>query len=159
MTTALEGGEGSASRPGRSLPPGKTLYPLYMRLGGPPGLVWTGAENLAPIGFRSPYRPTRSQLLYRLSYPAHNHSKTVSSIYIAIRHCLMTNLNVIFILCKSLWNMTVILKFFIVKALVEQYNYEIPFNNIYKSISCLRENMESQKAIISLWWINISFFY
>jgi len=71
----------------------------------------------------------------------------------------MTNLNVIFILCKSLWNMTVILKFFIVKALVEQYNYEIPFNNIYKSISCLRENMESQKAIISLWWINISFFY
>jgi hypothetical protein len=35
MTTALEGGEGSASRPGRSLPPGKTRYPLYRRLGGP----------------------------------------------------------------------------------------------------------------------------
>jgi hypothetical protein len=29
MTTALEGGEVSASRPGRSLPPGKTRYPLY----------------------------------------------------------------------------------------------------------------------------------
>ena len=28
-------GEGSASRPGRSLPPGKTLYPLYRRLGRP----------------------------------------------------------------------------------------------------------------------------
>jgi len=27
-------GERSASRPGRSLPPGKTLYPLYRRLGG-----------------------------------------------------------------------------------------------------------------------------
>ena len=37
MTTALEGGEGSASRPGRSLPPGKTSYPLYRRLGGPQG--------------------------------------------------------------------------------------------------------------------------
>ena len=37
MTTALEGGEGSASRPGRSLPPGKTRYPLYRRLGGPQG--------------------------------------------------------------------------------------------------------------------------
>ena len=35
MTTALEGGEGSASRPGRSLPPGKTRYPLYRRLGRP----------------------------------------------------------------------------------------------------------------------------
>ena len=33
MTTALERGEGSALRPGRSLPPGKTRYPLYRRLG------------------------------------------------------------------------------------------------------------------------------
>ena len=30
-------GEGSASRPGRSLPSGKTRYPLYKRLGGPQG--------------------------------------------------------------------------------------------------------------------------
>jgi len=34
---ALEGGEGSASRPGRSLPSGKTQYPLCRRLGGPQG--------------------------------------------------------------------------------------------------------------------------
>ena len=32
MTTALEGGERSASRPGRSLTLGKTRYPLYRRL-------------------------------------------------------------------------------------------------------------------------------
>jgi hypothetical protein len=37
MTTALERGEGSASRPGRSLPLEKTWYPLYRRLGGPQG--------------------------------------------------------------------------------------------------------------------------
>jgi hypothetical protein len=30
-------GEGSASRPGRSLSPGKTRYALYRRLGGPQG--------------------------------------------------------------------------------------------------------------------------
>ena len=30
-------GEGSASRPGRSLPPGNTQYPLYRRLSGPEG--------------------------------------------------------------------------------------------------------------------------
>ena len=36
-TTALDGGEGSASRPGRSLPPGKIRYPLYRRLGGSQG--------------------------------------------------------------------------------------------------------------------------
>ena len=30
----LEGGEGSVSRPGNTLPPGKTRYPFYMRLGG-----------------------------------------------------------------------------------------------------------------------------
>jgi len=32
---ALQGGEGSAACPGRSLSPGKTQYPLYRRLGGP----------------------------------------------------------------------------------------------------------------------------
>jgi len=37
MITALEGGEGSASRPGCSLSPGKTRYTLYRRLGGPQG--------------------------------------------------------------------------------------------------------------------------
>ena len=31
--------------------------------------VWTGAENLAPTGIRSPERPARSESLYRLSYP------------------------------------------------------------------------------------------
>jgi len=37
LTSALEGGEGSASRPRHTLPPGKTRYPLYRRLGGPQG--------------------------------------------------------------------------------------------------------------------------
>jgi len=71
LTTALEGGERSASRLGRSLSPGKIRYPLYRRLGRPPGPVWTGAENLASTGIRSPDRPARSQSLYRLRYPAH----------------------------------------------------------------------------------------
>jgi hypothetical protein len=36
LTSALEGGEWSASHPGRALPPGKEpRYPLYRRLGGP----------------------------------------------------------------------------------------------------------------------------
>ena len=35
MTAALEGGEWSAALPGRNLPPGKTRYPFYRRLGGP----------------------------------------------------------------------------------------------------------------------------
>jgi hypothetical protein len=40
-----------------ALPPGKTWYPLYRRLGGP---VWTGAENLATTGIRSPDRPAHT---------------------------------------------------------------------------------------------------
>jgi len=48
MAAALEGGEWSAARPGRTLPPGKTRYPFYKRLGG------SGrAENLVPTGIRS----------------------------------------------------------------------------------------------------------
>jgi hypothetical protein len=37
-------GEGSASRPGRSLPPRKTRYPLYMRLG-----THGGSEGIIPL--------------------------------------------------------------------------------------------------------------
>ena len=53
MTTAVEGGEWSAARPGRILPPGKArypLYPLYRRLGGPQGRSGR-AKNLAPPEF------------------------------------------------------------------------------------------------------------
>jgi hypothetical protein len=34
-----------------------------------PRQEWTGAENLAPTGIRSPDRPARSESLYRLRYP------------------------------------------------------------------------------------------
>jgi len=52
MTAALEGGEWSAARPGRTLPPEKTGYPFYRRLGGPQGRFrW--AENLVPTGIQS----------------------------------------------------------------------------------------------------------
>jgi hypothetical protein len=71
MTAALEGGEWSAARPGRTLPPGKTRYPLYRRLGGLQGRSGRGKKS-RPTGIRSPDRPDRSQSLYRLSYPAHN---------------------------------------------------------------------------------------
>ena len=51
MTAALEWGEGSAARPGPTLPPGKTRYPFYKRLGGPQGSSGQ-AENLVPTGIR-----------------------------------------------------------------------------------------------------------
>ena len=52
MTAALEGGEWSAARRGRTLPQGKTRYPLYRRLGGPQGRSGR-TENLAPTGISS----------------------------------------------------------------------------------------------------------
>jgi hypothetical protein len=45
-------GEWSAARPGRTLPPGKSQYPLCRRLGGPKCRSGR-AENLVPIGIRS----------------------------------------------------------------------------------------------------------
>ena len=53
MTTALEEGEGSASRPGRSLPPGKSRYPLYRRLGGSQGRSGQVRKISPPPGFDS----------------------------------------------------------------------------------------------------------
>ena len=67
MTAALEGGEWSAARSGRTLPPGIDSVPIVEEAGWVPGPVWT-------CGISRPYRdqipdlPARSQSLYRLSY-------------------------------------------------------------------------------------------
>ena len=71
MTAALEGGEWSAARPGRTLPPGKTPVPILQEAGWAPGPVWTGGKS-RPHRDSIPNRPARSQSLYRLSYTAHN---------------------------------------------------------------------------------------
>ena len=71
MTTALEGGERSASRHRPLFIPGKDPVPIVEEAGWAPGPAWTGAENLAPTGIRSPDRPAHSQSLYRLRYPAY----------------------------------------------------------------------------------------
>ena len=52
------------------LPPGKTRYPLYRRLGlsqGRSGRV--RKVSAPPTGIRSPDSPALSESLYRLSYP------------------------------------------------------------------------------------------
>jgi len=51
--------------------PGKDPVPVVQEAGWAPGRVWTGVENLAPTGIRSPDRVARGQSLYRLRYPAH----------------------------------------------------------------------------------------
>jgi len=61
MTAAIEGGEWSAARPGRTLPPGKTRYPFYRRLGGPQGRSGR-AEKSRPHRDVIPDRPARSSV-------------------------------------------------------------------------------------------------
>ena len=69
MTSALDGGGWSSPRHGRFIP-GKDPVPVVQEAGWAPGPIWTGAENLTPpTWIRFPYRPARSELLYRLSYP------------------------------------------------------------------------------------------
>jgi len=70
MTAALEGGEWSAARPGRTLPPGKTRYRFYRRLGGPPGLVWTGGKS-RPHRDSIPDRPARSSVTILTTWPTY----------------------------------------------------------------------------------------
>ena len=67
-TSALDGGEWSTRHPG-CFTPGKDPVPIVQEDGWAPGTVWTGEENLAPTGIRSPDRPVRNESLYLLSYP------------------------------------------------------------------------------------------
>ena len=59
----------SAPRPGR-FTPRKDPVPIVQEAGWAPGPVWTGAENLAPKGIRSPDRPVRSYSDWAI--PAHD---------------------------------------------------------------------------------------
>jgi hypothetical protein len=60
LASALEGG-GVANIKPRPLYPGKDPIHIVQEAVRGPGPVWTGAENLAPSGIRSPDRPARSQ--------------------------------------------------------------------------------------------------
>jgi len=68
LTSALDGDGWSTPRPGL-FTPGKDSVPILKEAGWAPEPVWTGAENLASTGIRSPDRPARSVSLYGLSYP------------------------------------------------------------------------------------------
>jgi hypothetical protein len=50
---------------------GRDPVPIVQEAGWAPGPVRTGTENLAPTRIQSLDHPAHSQLLYRLSYPAH----------------------------------------------------------------------------------------
>jgi len=106
LTSALEGGEGSASCPGRTLLPGNTRYPLYRRLGGSQGRsgqVWKispppgfDPQTVHPVGSRyTDYatRPTNITYLYIFfPHPVINsmyvlpQTVTADSIYFSIQN-------------------------------------------------------------------------
>ena len=52
-----------------------TALPIVQEAEWASGPVWTGAENIASAGFRSPDRPARSDSLYTLRYSG-PHTKT-----------------------------------------------------------------------------------
>jgi hypothetical protein len=74
-------GKGVSVTPRPLSSPRKVPVPLVQEAGWGPGPVWTGAENLAPTGIRSPDRPARSQSRYRFSYPAHHKMNFTFLIY------------------------------------------------------------------------------
>jgi len=57
-------GRGSSLTSRPLFTPGKGPVHIVQEVDWVPGSVWTGAENFAPTGIRSPDRPDRSQSLY-----------------------------------------------------------------------------------------------
>jgi hypothetical protein len=66
LTSALDKGWVVNVTPRPLYPPGKDSIPNVYEAGWAPAPVWTGEENLAPIGIRSPDRLARSESPYRL---------------------------------------------------------------------------------------------
>jgi len=82
MTAALEGGEWSAARPGRTLPPGKDPVPILQEAGWAPGPVWMGGKS-RPNSIRSrTVQPVVSRYTDRATGP------TILPVYFAVLHAL-----------------------------------------------------------------------
>ena len=65
LTLALDGVDGQRHTP-VALPPGKTRYPLYRRLGSPQSRSGRVQKILSPLGFN----PQTIEPLYQLHYPS-----------------------------------------------------------------------------------------
>jgi hypothetical protein len=91
LTSALEGGEWSASRPGRPLLPGKEPpVPTVQEAGWAPEAVWTQRLEEKILCLSRgwiPGRPVRSQTLYWLSYPAPPHGHINRNVFTYCSAC------------------------------------------------------------------------
>ena len=68
MTAALEVGEWSAARPGRTLTLGKDQVPILKEAGWAPGPVWTGGKS-RPHRDSIPDRPAHSSVAIPTELP------------------------------------------------------------------------------------------
>jgi hypothetical protein len=70
------------ARPPPLYPRERDPVPIVKKAGWAPGPAWTGAENLASTGIRSPDCLARSESLYRLMYPGqHRRNKKTDKLY------------------------------------------------------------------------------
>jgi hypothetical protein len=65
---------------------GKDPVPIVQEVGWAPGLVWTGADNLASTGIRSPNRPVHSSVAIPTELPGLPFDRYKASKYIAHLH-------------------------------------------------------------------------
>ena len=68
LTSATDGVGGQCHVPA-TLPPGKTQYPMYRRLGGPLGQFGWVQKISPPTRTRSPDHMASAESLYQLCYP------------------------------------------------------------------------------------------
>jgi len=95
MTAALERGEWSAGSPSLTLPPGKTWYPFYRRLGGPPRPVCMGGKS-RPHKDSIPDHPASSSVTILTELPGPRillmvYSKAEMKKLMSIQHLLVSN--------------------------------------------------------------------
>ena len=100
MTAALEGGEWSAARPGRTLPPGKDPVPIVQEAGWAPGPVWTGGKS-------RPHRDFFVRIwLYSVFYGIYTRNVIETRKLSAIFYCLLCSDVCLLGHCVASWTST-----------------------------------------------------
>jgi hypothetical protein len=171
MASALEGGEWSAARPGRTLSPGKTRYPLYRRLGGHQGRSGQMRKISPPPGFdRWTFQPVVSRYTDWATRPTRSVYREAISTWEVIWDVIEILLNFYAHLSEHResifkhYNMYILLFYRILKTRTVTtgiYSMLICTSTVCQYHNFIRYSMSLPAALTTVyssswWWVNVS---
>jgi hypothetical protein len=151
LTSALDGLSGQRHAPA-ALPPGKSQYPMYRKLGGPQGRYGRVRKISSLTWIRSPDRTNRSELLYSLRFP-----RPLWQLYMQKQIQTDSYHRITFLLSRSQWSPKYyeiskplripVASFKCYAELTDMLNCPIRHQKLLKRIACITRNRSESSTV------------